>query len=857
MACIIRNLGKAIIDSLEIKIERIINNQNTITYPIKKIGSIHYIDTIYFTVERNKTLSGTNKIVLTIDPENMIQEYAKTNNSSSLEFYLSSYSPTIIQPRNSSILKENKIHLVVQCNDIYATNIEYTVEIDTSSLFNSLALKRYTWVEQQLLRKDIAINFPSYKTIYLRVKMKGNSQESDWYLSSFKYVPNNTNSWMQNSTQELNESLFSNIAIENNELTFVDNTVEFAINTRGDNARTDSVERRIRINNNPPVYVGGNISGIALFAIHPKNLSRFSYESTYNLFANTPDYPFEIYRRSGLFNFNTQNLAAQDSLLLYLQSIPDGYVVAGYNGLNANLKALPENILQAFETLGLSKIRTIENGEPYAFVGYKGASIGTAAEKTTDVSSTIPPNKQFIRLNFTHSGIWDKGSIRSEVIGPVKKWGSVNWDFSTDFSDVFTMQVIGIDKNENKVVLNTSTNIKDSLNISNINTSTYSRIFMQSTFADSINFNPPQFNLWGMRYQLPKDASVLPQYKFILTPNKTVQGDTVNYQFSFINLGEESIDTVNLLLNTIDENRNTLTIKRDTVYSFSSLDTLTKTYRIPTRNLLGKVILESKISTNNEEELIPYNNSYESIITIDKDVKSPRLSVLIDGKTPMQNDLISPTPIISISLKDENKFLLLNDSANVEMYLKRPNNSSYIKVNYSNPDLLFSPATSVNANELKINYQPKLTEDGMYSLKVKVKDASNNTLQNNEYTIDFEVVNQSTITHFFPYPNPFTTQTQFVFTLTGDVIPEDLKIQIMTVSGKIVREITRSEIGDIHIGHNITDFRWNGTDQYGDRLANGVYLYRVILKDKNTFQDRTTSADKYFSQGFGKIYIMK
>ena len=41
------------------------------------------------------------------------------------------------------------------------------------------------------------------------------------------------------------------------------------------------------------------------------------------------------------------------------------------------------------------------------------------------------------------------------------------------------------------------------------------------------------------------------------------------------------------------------------------------------------------------------------------------------------------------------------------------------------------------------------------------------------------------------YPNPFSTSTKFVFTLTGSEIPDVFTIQIMTISGKVVREITK------------------------------------------------------------------
>jgi hypothetical protein len=56
------------------------------------------------------------------------------------------------------------------------------------------------------------------------------------------------------------------------------------------------------------------------------------------------------------------------------------------------------------------------------------------------------------------------------------------------------------------------------------------------------------------------------------------------------------------------------------------------------------------------------------------------------------------------------------------------------------------------------------------------------------------------------YPNPFTTSTAFVFTLTGSTVPQNMKIEILTVSGKIVKEITKEQLGPIHIGNNITTY---------------------------------------------------
>ena len=108
------------------------------------------------------------------------------------------------------------------------------------------------------------------------------------------------------------------------------------------------------------------------------------------------------------------------------------------------------------------------------------------------------------------------------------------------------------------------------------------------------------------------------------------------------------------------------------------------------------------------------------------------------------------------------------------------------------------------------------------------------------------------------YPNPFSTQTRFVFTLTGDRVPDDLLIQIMTISGRVVREISEGEIGPIQIGRNITEFAWDGRDQFGDLLANGVYLYRVKAKiDGKDISILDTDANQYFHNGLGKMYIIR
>jgi flagellar hook assembly protein FlgD len=158
----------------------------------------------------------------------------------------------------------------------------------------------------------------------------------------------------------------------------------------------------------------------------------------------------------------------------------------------------------------------------------------------------------------------------------------------------------------------------------------------------------------------------------------------------------------------------------------------------------------------------------------------------------------------------------------------------------------------------KINFPAYFDKTGSYNLMVQGTDKSGNLSGDLEYKINFEVIHESMISQIMNYPNPFSTSTRFVFTLTGDEIPDDIQIQIMTISGKVVREINETELGPIQIGRNITEFAWDGKDSFGDPLANGVYLYRVKTKIKGQeIKHLESGVDDYFFKGLGKMYIVR
>jgi hypothetical protein len=257
-----------------------------------------------------------------------------------------------------------------------------------------------------------------------------------------------------------------------------------------------------------------------------------------------------------------------------------------------------------------------------------------------------------------------------------------------------------------------------------------------------------------------------------------------------------------------------------------------------------------------------FNNKGQIPFNVIADDQNPILDVTFNGYHILNGDIVSPTSEIIITLKDDNPFLLMDqesDTALFGIYLTAPDGMQR-RLSFRNslgePLMEWLPADPSNL-KFKIIINETLEQDGAYRLLVQGTDKSGNLSGDFDYDIEFEVDHNSSITNLMNYPNPFTTSTRFVFTLTGATVPDEFTIQIMNVSGTVVREITRNELGDIQIGRNITEFEWDGTDEYGDKLARGVYLYRVIVKmDGENIEHRDSGADQYFKKSFGKMYLL-
>lgn len=123
----------------------------------------------------------------------------------------------------------------------------------------------------------------------------------------------------------------------------------------------------------------------------------------------------------------------------------------------------------------------------------------------------------------------------------------------------------------------------------------------------------------------------------------------------------------------------------------------------------------------------------------------------------------------------------------------------------------------------KVIYPLNDLSQGKHTLKFKAWDVHNNS---SEAYLEFLVAQDAelAIDHVLNYPNPFTTKTGFYFehNLPGNTI--DVVIQIMSVSGKVVKTLNSKVNTD---GYRVGPIEWDGRDEYGDAIGKGVYIYRL------------------------------
>lgn len=129
-----------------------------------------------------------------------------------------------------------------------------------------------------------------------------------------------------------------------------------------------------------------------------------------------------------------------------------------------------------------------------------------------------------------------------------------------------------------------------------------------------------------------------------------------------------------------------------------------------------------------------------------------------------------------------------------------------------------------------------LTE-GMHNVELKVWDTYNNS---STIGIDFFVVKseQIVIDNLKNYPNPFFEETKFSFNHNQSGKELQIELNISDVYGRVVKELKYSYLAE---GSVCDEIIWDGTNNAGAKVAKGIYIYQIILSNKEEIVARKSS----------------
>lgn len=142
--------------------------------------------------------------------------------------------------------------------------------------------------------------------------------------------------------------------------------------------------------------------------------------------------------------------------------------------------------------------------------------------------------------------------------------------------------------------------------------------------------------------------------------------------------------------------------------------------------------------------------------------------------------------------------------------------------------------TALNTYKLGyINYPLYGLSDGIHQIKVKAWDVYNNS---GEGYINFEVLNGKTIkiSKIYNYPNPFNEYTNFSFEHNHPNEPLKAEITIFNTMGGLVKIIEQTFTST---SGNTAEIKWDGTGISGEKLAPGIYPYRIRLTTEKNIKD--------------------
>ena len=248
--------------------------------------------------------------------------------------------------------------------------------------------------------------------------------------------------------------------------------------------------------------------------------------------------------------------------------------------------------------------------------------------------------------------------------------------------------------------------------------------------------------------------------------------------------------------------------------------------QIPVGN--GKVSFYSK-----QNGLLRDNNGYNLDIQVGglnpnagTDTTGPAIELFMNDENFISGGVTNDSPNLIVKLEDANG---INTASGIGHDL-----IAILDGDQANPFKLndYYQADVDNYTKGTASFKLRDLEDGLHTITVKAWDTYNNS---STQDIDFRVAGNDVleITRVLNYPNPFVNYTEFWFNHNRPFEPLQVQVQVFTVTGKVVWTQNQLVNTDGFLSRSIT---WDGLDNFGQKIAKGVYVYKITVKSTLTNQ---------------------
>ncbi|MEE4178607.1 MAG: type IX secretion system sortase PorU [Bacteroides sp.] len=209
-----------------------------------------------------------------------------------------------------------------------------------------------------------------------------------------------------------------------------------------------------------------------------------------------------------------------------------------------------------------------------------------------------------------------------------------------------------------------------------------------------------------------------------------------------------------------------------------------------------------------------------SLVNYDPDQEGPDIRLFLNDTTFVSGETTNQNPLLLALLFDESGINITGRIGHDIVAILNEETSSPVVLNN------FFEADLDDFQRGRVIYPFNGLPEGRHTLSLRAWD-----VHNNPSTVSIEFIVSRTaalaLENLMNYPNPFRDFTQFKFTHNQPFSELDVTIEIFDLSGKLMQTIETTVNSPSYQSPPIP---WDGKDQEGRTIGNGIYLYRLILQ---------------------------